>query len=85
MQAWQRSMYWYRQLTCTSSPHLMQVRERIRINSEPLAHDLFCKYFWVCWDMLHEHPTHLDDCEPLPPYFRFLTLVSLKVWFAGGA
>uniref|UniRef100_A0A8C2AGG0 Folylpolyglutamate synthase n=1 Tax=Cyprinus carpio TaxID=7962 RepID=A0A8C2AGG0_CYPCA len=29
-----------------SSPHLVQVRERIRINGQPIGKELFTKYFW---------------------------------------
>ena len=35
-----------------SSPHLMEVRERIRINGTPLSKDKFAKYFFECWDNL---------------------------------
>ena len=35
-----------------SSPHLMEVRERIRINGKPLPKDKFAKYFFDCWDNL---------------------------------
>lgn len=37
-----------------SSPHLMEVRERIRINGEPISKDLFAKYFFEIWDRLEE-------------------------------
>ena len=40
---------------CCSSPHLMEVRERIRINGKPLAKDKFAKYFFDCWDNLHNN------------------------------
>ena len=35
-----------------SSPHLMEVRERIRINGKPLPKEMFAKYFFDCWDNL---------------------------------
>ena len=40
---------------CCSSPHLMEVRERIRINGKPLAKDKFAQYFFDCWDNLHNN------------------------------
>ena len=40
---------------CCSSQHLMEVRERIRINGKPLAKDKFAKYFFDCWDNLHNN------------------------------
>ena len=35
-----------------TSPHLIAVRERIRINSAPISEDLFAKYFFEVWDRL---------------------------------
>ncbi len=31
------------------SPHLIETRERIRINGEPISRDMFARYFWTCW------------------------------------
>ena len=35
-----------------SSPHLVEVRERIRINGRPLDKELFAKYFFQCYERL---------------------------------
>jgi folylpolyglutamate synthase len=35
-----------------TSPHLLEVRERIRINGVPISKDLFAKYFFDVWDRL---------------------------------
>jgi folylpolyglutamate synthase len=35
-----------------TSPHLLEVRERIRINGSPISKDLFAKYFFDVWDRL---------------------------------
>lgn len=37
-----------------SSPHLVQVRERIRINGKPISPELFTKYFWHLYQQLEE-------------------------------
>uniref|UniRef100_A0A8C7UGN4 Folylpolyglutamate synthase n=1 Tax=Oncorhynchus mykiss TaxID=8022 RepID=A0A8C7UGN4_ONCMY len=37
-----------------SSPHLVQVRERIRINGKPIGKELFTKYFWQVYGRLYE-------------------------------
>jgi len=37
-----------------SSPHLVQVRERIRINGQPISKELFTKYFWLVYNRLEE-------------------------------
>jgi folylpolyglutamate synthase len=34
------------------SPHLISVRERIRINSKPISEEMFAKYFFEIWDKL---------------------------------
>jgi hypothetical protein len=41
-----------------TSPHLLTVRERIRINGESLNEEQFSKSFWHCWDKLLE--THSE-------------------------
>ncbi|KAL4212189.1 FolC bifunctional protein [Rhizopus microsporus] len=35
-----------------TSPHLVAVRERIRINGKPISEELFAKYFHEVWDRL---------------------------------
>ncbi|KAI4244749.1 MAG: hypothetical protein LQ352_006731 [Teloschistes flavicans] len=66
-----------------TSPHLRFVRERIRINNEPLSEELFAKYFFEVWDKLEEsartkgEPT---DKTAKPSYFRFLTLMAFHTY-----
>ena len=38
-----------------TSPHLVAVRERIRINGAPLSEETFTKYFYEVWDRLKEN------------------------------
>ncbi|XP_077001885.1 folylpolyglutamate synthase, mitochondrial isoform X2 [Tamandua tetradactyla] len=61
-----------------SSPHLVQVRERIRINGQPISPELFTKYFWCLYHRLEETKdgSHLS----MPTYFRFLTLMAFHVF-----
>ncbi|XP_069799936.1 folylpolyglutamate synthase, mitochondrial isoform X2 [Dendropsophus ebraccatus] len=61
-----------------SSPHLVQVRERIRINGQPISKELFSKYFWQVYNRLEE--TKSDDMCSMPAYFRFLTIMALHVF-----
>lgn len=44
-----------------SSPHLVQVRERIRINGQPIGKELFTKYFWQVYGRLEK--TKVGDLE----------------------
>lgn len=37
-----------------SSPHILEVRERIRINGKPLPKQKFADYFFECYDKLIE-------------------------------
>ena len=42
-----------------TSPHLVSVRERIKINGLPISQDLFAHYFWRVWDRLQESKVSL--------------------------
>ncbi|XP_048415266.2 folylpolyglutamate synthase, mitochondrial isoform X2 [Stegostoma tigrinum] len=61
-----------------SSPHLVQVRERIRINGKPISRELFTKYFWQVYNRLDE--TKDTDAGAMPAYFRFLTILAFHVF-----
>ncbi|KAG0709773.1 Mur ligase [Suillus ampliporus] len=63
-----------------TSPHLVAVRERIRINGEPLSEEDFTRYFFEVWDLLQKN-TKACGCEVattpfMPNYFRFMTLMA---------
>uniref|UniRef100_A0A8D3BK41 Folylpolyglutamate synthase n=1 Tax=Scophthalmus maximus TaxID=52904 RepID=A0A8D3BK41_SCOMX len=61
-----------------SSPHLVQVRERIRINGKPIGKELFTKYFWQVYGRLDE--TKDAHGGMMPAYFRFLTILAFHVF-----
>ncbi|XP_061208881.1 folylpolyglutamate synthase, mitochondrial isoform X1 [Neopsephotus bourkii] len=61
-----------------SSPHLVQVRERIRINGQPISRELFSKYFWLVYNRLEE--TKDPARGSMPAYFRFLTIMAFHVF-----
>ncbi|XP_019492373.1 PREDICTED: folylpolyglutamate synthase, mitochondrial isoform X3 [Hipposideros armiger] len=62
-----------------SSPHLVQVRERIRINGQPISPELFTKHFWRLYHRLEETKDS-KSCVSMPAYFRFLTLMAFHVF-----
>ncbi|ORX81558.1 FolC bifunctional protein [Anaeromyces robustus] len=65
-----------------SSPHIMEVRERIRINGEPLSKELFTKYFFETYEMFEktkEEAVKKEQPEK-PTYFRFLTLMAFHTF-----
>jgi hypothetical protein len=70
-----------------TSPHLIAVRERIRINSAPLSEEAFARYFFDVWDRLEANPEVASDDAPAgskPIYARFLTLMSFHVFLSEG-
>lgn len=65
-----------------TSPHLVAVRERIRINGQPLTEERFTQYFFDVWNSL-EGDVNSDDGATLPPkpaYFRFMTLMAFHTF-----
>ncbi|XP_066223172.1 folylpolyglutamate synthase, mitochondrial isoform X1 [Saccopteryx leptura] len=62
-----------------SSPHLVQVRERIRINGQPISPELFTKHFWCLYHRLEETKDSSSSVF-MPGYFRFLTLMAFHVF-----
>ncbi|KAM0790828.1 hypothetical protein ACM66B_004673 [Microbotryomycetes sp. NB124-2] len=64
-----------------TSPHLVAVRERIRINGKPIEEDLFAKYFFEVWDRLEQDTQRADPSTPeKPAYFRYLTIMAFHVF-----
>ncbi|KAG9048582.1 Folylpolyglutamate synthetase [Tulasnella sp. UAMH 9824] len=60
-----------------TSPHLVAVRERIRVNGEPISEADFTQYFFEVWDRLQENTTRkLPQTSLMPAYFRFMTLLA---------
>ncbi|KAK7278951.1 hypothetical protein RJT34_23992 [Clitoria ternatea] len=60
-----------------TSPHLIDVRERFRIEGIDITQDKFIQYFWDCWNQLEENATEL---LPMPPLFQFLTILAFKIF-----
>ncbi|KAI9495861.1 Mur ligase [Zychaea mexicana] len=79
-----------------TSPHLVAMRERIRINGEPISEELFAKYTQDVWERLENTKAdtlaHIDtdDARQLlrmmrehpdkPAYFRMLNLVAMHAF-----
>ncbi|OTA63996.1 FolC bifunctional protein [Hypoxylon sp. EC38] len=83
-----------RRIGLFTSPHLIAVRERIRINGDPVSEDTFARYFFEVWDKLgkaeeSEGPKVVDQrlAMPMPPrpvYSRYLTLMSYHLFLQEG-
>ncbi|RKP05499.1 Mur ligase, partial [Thamnocephalis sphaerospora] len=66
----------------STSPHLIDVRERIRIDGKPLSREQFAHYFFDCRDRLEEgYGVSADkSSSPYPAYSRFLTIMAFHVF-----
>ncbi|XP_078447015.1 DHFS-FPGS homolog B [Wolffia australiana] len=62
-----------------TSPHLIDVRERFRLDGCDISEEKFLSYFWWCWRRLEEKTS---EDVPMPTYFRFLALLAFKVFTA---
>ncbi|KAK2060345.1 FolC bifunctional protein [Colletotrichum caudatum] len=88
-----------RKVGLLTSPHLIAVRERIRINGSPLSEELFARYFFEVWDRLGESRADDNDnaardddvaAAAVPPpgtrpiYSRYLTLMGFHAFLREG-
>ncbi|KAK1752581.1 folC protein [Echria macrotheca] len=74
-----------------TSPHVVSVRERIRINGVPVSREVFGRYFFEVWDRLSEvarregmKEEDVDGAGGKPFYFRFLTILGVHVFVSEG-
>ncbi|GAX25715.1 folylpolyglutamate synthase [Fistulifera solaris] len=64
-----------------TSPHLVDIRERIRVNGQPVSTEVFGKAYWTLRQKLEAHAGNEQDALPtLPGYFRMLTLMALYIF-----
>ncbi len=57
-----------------TSPHLVDIRERVRINGELVRADVFEENFWAVWDAI------IDDSNKPPLFFTFLFVVAMRIF-----
>ena len=60
-----------------TSPHLVDIRERYRIDGQPVSKTTFTRNFWWL------HAKLKETCEAdlgMPAYFRFLTLLGFRIF-----
>lgn len=64
-----------------TSPHLLEVTERVRVCGKPLSKECFRAYFFQVWDKLQASAEEGADgpmaVADMPTYFHLLTLVGL--------
>ena len=72
-----------------TSPHLVTVRERIRIDGAPISESLFTRYFFELWDRFSTATTSNSSgpntsSTEKPGYFRYLTILALHTFMEEG-
>jgi folylpolyglutamate synthase len=69
-----------------TSPHLLTVRERIRIDGSPISESLFVRYFFEVWDRFSASTPDSDpmSLDTKPNYFRYLTILALHTFIQEG-
>lgn len=64
-----------------TSPHLQSTRERIQIDGEPIAEDLFTRYFFEVWERLvSAESNQLTGIERKPRYLQLLALLAFHTF-----
>ncbi|KAH6670181.1 folylpolyglutamate synthase [Halenospora varia] len=66
-----------RKIGLYTSPHINNIRERIRINGEPISKEHFAMRFFEVWDKLPGQATPTLD---IPRYLQLLALLSFHVF-----
>ncbi|CAE6448966.1 unnamed protein product [Rhizoctonia solani] len=67
-----------------TSPHLVSVRERIQIDGKPISEEHFTRFFFEVWDRLEATKDQGDPDQPMPMYFKMLTLVAYHAYLSLG-
>lgn len=68
-------------LGCLTSPHLIDVRERIRLDSAPISKELFTHHFLDLYSRVHENE---HRGPPIPGYPGFLALLGIYIFIKEG-
>ncbi|GMT05069.1 hypothetical protein PENTCL1PPCAC_27243, partial [Pristionchus entomophagus] len=63
-----------------SSPHMVHVRERIRIDGLPLSEEKFADALFAAHDRLEKLPPTDPNIPLMPAYFKFLTVLAFEVF-----
>ena len=62
------------------SPHLVEPRERIKINGKPISEEQFSNHFWEVYDKFNSTEVKEKEYAQIPPFFRFLTFMAFNVF-----
>lgn len=60
-----------------TSPHLVSVTERIKLQGNPISKRMFTDYFWEVFDAIHGKKANDSD---VPSYFKFLQIMAFYIF-----
>uniref|UniRef100_F6YHL8 Folylpolyglutamate synthase n=1 Tax=Ciona intestinalis TaxID=7719 RepID=F6YHL8_CIOIN len=60
-----------------TSPHLVEVRERIRVNGKPISNEMFFKYFWEVSELLQVYDGNSELRKP-----NFVQMLTAMAFYA---
>lgn len=83
---YRRSTYPSLKVGCLTSPHVTNVRERIKLNGIPISEELFANYFFEIWEQMKQHTQREADVPGprIPGYPGFLALMALYTFVQEG-
>jgi folylpolyglutamate synthase len=65
---------------CLTSPHVTNIRERIRLDASSISERLFARYFFEMWDQMESYYRLGSNSGPsLPGYPGFMTLLAMYI------
>ncbi|KAK5731449.1 hypothetical protein LTR17_011411 [Elasticomyces elasticus] len=62
---------------CLTSPHVTTVRERIRLNAQPITEESFAFHFWTLWEKMRSAEPPVRPHVVLPPMLGYPGFVAL--------
>ncbi|CAO1619869.1 unnamed protein product [Parajaminaea phylloscopi] len=68
-----------------TSPHMLLVRERIRLDGAPVSEEQFANAFWHVWDAFEataDQRARPEVTPARPVYFKFLTVMAFHIFLS---
>nr|CUU99545.1 hypothetical transcript [Hymenolepis microstoma] len=65
-----------------TSPHLINVEERIRINGLPVDRDVFAKAFWNLYEKFEENKNMYHPMYPKPTFLSLILHLALRLFLS---
>ena len=66
-----------RKIGLYTSPHVVNIRERIMLQGQPISEELFARRFFEIWTKLPREPTEMLD---IPRYLQLMFLLAVHVF-----